>query len=727
MDATLSESDMQPRRTEQLILSVMRMLLVHLLSQFGIAPRATLSELVAEKGVSTGDSYSCFLDMFKTRGRVPFHTPTREKNRQYDDCLSLSPLGLDPRECSDRHLLSDDQLMQLGAAIERISLPDSGLNNPIDQSTILGNVYELSKAHAWRRERGIFYTPTSIAAVICDLGLSAYQPTWGLTGETIDPESLGQLLALSVSDNACGSGVFLVTMLHRMVRLLQRAANEIPGAGNTLEALGASPDDGSSLARYIVQHNLHGRDIDSTALRIARTQLWLATCMMRPDQAPLPLPDADLAVMDSLLVNTEQTGTFDLVVGNPPYMKASSLPEGMKVLLREKYPFHGEYNSHALFVHSGLRQLRESGVLAYIVHKNILTLDSYSDLRRLLLDSYQCVDLIDCGPGVFKRASAETGIIVLRNARPVGRTSVRLSRYPKSASCPQPTITLLQTDYARLVRPWKDRYLLNINEEDMSVLSLLETLPRLSDSVSISRGIETGHNARFLSPVQKKTGNWLPVLRGKDISAFRGRQRFYLDNNRDGLSKPGPSDLLRRPKLIVQQNSRNPIAFYDDGRFLVLNSATYISEAKPDFLKSVCVFLNSRLVGWFFRKVATNDARLTVNVLPNNLGLIPLPAHFSTGVFQWLCDRLTALYAESEQNTEEIESLRKAADAAVLESYFSQLFPEMYVTRILSSAAKRPVTRQSLLSSRNDMRLRATATRKTLDAPIMKAIENLPE
>ncbi len=187
-------------------------------------------------------------------------------------------------------------------------------------------------------------------------------------------------------------------------------------------------------------------------------------------------------------------------------------------------------------------------------------------------------------------------------------------------------------------------------------------------------------------------------------------------------------DLLQTPKLVVQQNSRRPIAYFDEGRFLVLNSATYVSEAPPDFLKSVCVFLNSGLVGWFFRKVVTNDAGLTVNILPNNLGLIPLPAHFDTRVFAWLCDMLTSLNGESEHIIfAEKESLQNAADAAVLESYFPQQFPRMRVTRILSSAARRPVIGQPFPACVSEKKLRAEAIRNAFDTPLVKVIADLSD
>jgi hypothetical protein len=666
--------------------------------------------------------------MFKIRKRRPIQKRTPEQSSDYEDCLSLSPLAVNASEEHNEHLLSDDRLMQFATIIDGISIPEHAKRDQSSETTLLGSVYEFLRHNSIKREHGIFYTPDSVASMICDLSLRACRPTWGQTDESIDPQSLDDLLNLRVLDNACGSGVFLLIMLENLVGLLQRAAEDNPRACHMLQGLGAYPNDRSALARYVVKQNLHGRDLDETALQIAKTQLWLATCSMNPEHGLFPLPEADLVVMDSLLPNPGESSSFDIVVGNPPYMKTSSLSEKARANLRERYPVRGEYNSHALFVQSGLRQLKKGGVLAYILHKNFFTLDSFRDLRRDLLDSHQCVNLVDCGPGIFKRVTAETGIIVVRNARPVRDTCVGFSKYDRSASCLRPVFTLSQADYLRLVRPWGYRYVLNMNDEERRVLNLLEPLPRLNQFVSIRRGIETGRNKGYLSSSPDEPGNWIPVLRGKDISPFRGRHRLYLNYIREELSKPGPTDLLRTPKLIVQQNSRRPIAYFDGGRFLVLNSATYVSEASTDFLKSVCVFLNSHLIGWFFGKVITNDAGLTVNILPNNLGLIPLPAHFDTSVFAWLCDALTLLSGEPEDNSfKEIESLRSAAEAAVLESYFPRHFPLKHVTQIVSSAARRPMARQSFPVNVGEVKLGAEAALKTFDTSLMRNITGLPD
>jgi hypothetical protein len=131
-----------------------------------------------------------------------------------------------------------------------------------------------------------------------------------------------------------------------------------------------------------------------------------------------------------------------------------------------------------------------------------------------------------------------------------------------------------------------------------------------------------------------------------------------LDHDVSRLAKPGRKDLQNVPKVVVQQNSEHPIAFYDSGQYLVLNSTTYLANASEDLLKAICVLLNSNLISWFFKTVMTNNAGLTVNLLPNNLGLIPIPADLDLPLFSKLSDFLTHLRAVSESSPAESDKFQ---------------------------------------------------------------------
>ncbi|MFW9890334.1 MAG: TaqI-like C-terminal specificity domain-containing protein, partial [Candidatus Thorarchaeota archaeon] len=200
-------------------------------------------------------------------------------------------------------------------------------------------------------------------------------------------------------------------------------------------------------------------------------------------------------------------------------------------------------------------------------------------------------------------------------------------------------------DYSSLISAWNHRYLLGINSDIIPYLQHMSELPRLSSMVTIKRGIETGCNRKFISATKRLGGNWKPLLRGRDVAKYAIKGNVFLNHDLTRLAKPGREDLQQMPKVVVQQNSEHPIAFYDSGNYLVLNSTTYLTDASEDLLKAICVLLNSNLMSWFFKTVLTNNAGLTVNLLPSNLGMIPVPRRLDLSLFSSLCDALTRLRA----------------------------------------------------------------------------------
>ncbi len=705
-DILLSEPSAAGRNAKALNTLILRMALVHVLSLLGIVPRRALDAVLTNPGNGSNGSCRQLSESFETsspdRRR---HGPDGESS-EYGRLLVSSPLSIYSGTCRESLSLSGEQLEELAGVLQE-TVPPSADSSIDPRILMLGRIYELLRDHGSRREHGIFYTPATIAEMICELALAAYERTWALGMPGADPSSIAQLIALQVADNSCGTGVFLVTMLDRLTHLMETAAEHSPSCRESMVSVGIDPQSQSSMIQHFLTRCIHGRDMDETALRIAATQLWLYAvhhCGLKPSS----FPHIDLAAVDTLVQGKSDATCFDIIVGNPPYMRASLLPEDVRSRLRENYAVVREYNSHALFIDSAVEHLNAGGVLGYIVHKNIFTLDSFKDLRERLLTSYQCTDLIDCGLGVFKRVTAETGIVVLRKVAVNPSLETRLSHYAVASGTLDKVLVLPQNDYARIVRPWNYRYLLSVSRNDIRLLDRFLDLPRIDEQAVVRRGIETGDNRRYLTDSPTGNRNWTPVLRGRDIVPFRAEPSMYLDYSRESLAKPGPGNMQEIPKVVVQQNAMNPIAYYDEGKSLVLNSATYISEAPKDFLKSLCVFLNSGLVWWFFRKVMTNNATVTVNVLPNNLGQAPVPMSFERTVLAWLCDRLMSGAVQSQDSeikkAEYREWWRTIAEAVVVEAYLPGLFPSTRVTKALSSfILDSPSPEQGILPPRESL------------------------
>lgn len=631
---------------------------------------------------------------------------------QEETLRAISSLGLFESGYNQQfthHEIDHSILLEFASALHDLEIDRSNTADPIDcRILLLGLLYESIKSSGWRKRGGAFYTPFEIARWICSRSLEVF-----LEDRTSASSSkmVEQILSLRVLDNSCGGGAFLIAMLQRLIELIQSLLNDLGSAERSVTSRGIDCRRISSIAAYLLKHSLFGADLDQGAVNITEAQLWLAMAALNGSLTSHDFK-MNLKTGDSLFQLWPDGLAFDIIVGNPPYLRLSRLEPSYRAKLKARYKTTREYNIHALFVEASIEQLAPDGVLGYLLHKNLLTLATYTRLRRRLLADNIIKHISDCGPGVFRGVTAETGIIILRKGNMKRESSVSLSRYdPQREECVS-TTTIPQMNYVNLVHPWSYRFLAGIDRENEEQLCSLSNLPRLADIASIHRGIETGCNYRFVQRYPKAGGNWKPVVRGRDIAAYRATSRVFLDYNRELLAKPGRLGLLSMPKVIVQQNARNPVACYDEGNLLVLNSATYISGASEDVLKSICVFMNSNLVAWFFRTVMTNNARITVNLLPNNLGSIPIPESFDGRVYGKLCDVLVSLRLSEERSRDMNDAFHVwhnvITEAAVQAAYFPERDDSKNVRDELQSMLKGSLRLSDVLDiSHNSLRTRS--------------------
>jgi hypothetical protein len=165
---------------------------------------------------------------------------------------------------------------------------------------MLGRIFE--ELVTGRHETGSYYTPKPVVAFMCREALKGYLGA-ALPGESAaslarfvdqnnpedlrNPElTLGALKAVKVCDPACGSGAYLLGMLHELLE--QR---ECLFAVRQLDAKTIY-----ERKLEIIQNNLYGVDLDPFAVNIARLRLWLSLIVDFEGDIPLPLPNLDFKI-----------------------------------------------------------------------------------------------------------------------------------------------------------------------------------------------------------------------------------------------------------------------------------------------------------------------------------------------------------------------------------------------------------------------------------------------
>ena len=160
---------------------------------------------------------------------------------------------------------------------------------------MLGKVFErLVNA---RGETGSYYTPKPVVAFMCREALKGYLgKEYADLVDRHDPKGIEvkearalieKLAAIKVVDPACGSGAYLLGMLHELhalYRLLDTRAGE------------ATPRDDYERKLNVIRDNLYGVDIDRFAVNIAQLRLWLSLVIEYEGDAPEPLPNLHFSI-----------------------------------------------------------------------------------------------------------------------------------------------------------------------------------------------------------------------------------------------------------------------------------------------------------------------------------------------------------------------------------------------------------------------------------------------
>ena len=336
---------------------------------------------------------------------------------------------------------------------------------------MLGKIFE--ELVTGRHESGSYYTPKPIVSFMCREALKGYLETQVASeSETAiarfvdrhEPDDIqdaeGVLNALrhvSVCDPACGSGAYLLGMLHELLDLREslfrtRRLDHPAVYDRKLE---------------IISRNIYGIDADQFAVNIARLRLWLSLSIDYAGTQPPPLPNLDYKIESgdsiasiapgaaqaglhqqateqmlrvksrflrshhaekiALRIEIEELrrdirrfsgrpdaqfdwvidfaevfidGGFDIAVANPPYINAIEFTRSYPVEYRRAInaaflSARGAYDFYIPFFERALQLLKPNGQLAFITPNKYLSAKYAVALRAYILDNAKLLAIAD--------------------------------------------------------------------------------------------------------------------------------------------------------------------------------------------------------------------------------------------------------------------------------------------------------------------------------------------
>jgi type I restriction-modification system DNA methylase subunit len=239
-------------------------------------------------------------------------------------------------------------------------------------------------------------------------------------------------------------------------------------------------------------------------------------------------------------------GGFDIVIGNPPYIRQESITDIKPYLEKiDGKPNYEVYNStsdiYTYFFELGHKILKQDkGVLSYICSKRYTKANYGKKLRKYLLNNTKLklyIDFIDFQ--VFD-AGVDTSIILIAKEFANDNYSFQYCAVRNDLSRNNQLIEYISKNDSLVYRDSLNENLWNFGDSKInSLMKMIESAGKKLENwpVEFNRGITTGYNKAFYLTGEEKDGllqrepNAVdvikPILRGKDIVKYKNE---FKDN-----------------------------------------------------------------------------------------------------------------------------------------------------------------------------------------------------
>jgi len=632
------------------------------------------------------DTYIPLYDRFK---KYFGYMNTGYKGKKYDIFPYNGGLFL-PDEILDNITIDDNILHK-----HTVKLSAYDFETDVDVN-ILGHIFEhslaeienvqaklrgeqIDKQKTKRKKEGIYYTPKYITKYIVENTVGKLCEEKRNKLEIIDEEYVkgrknrkkdtikvldkkltkykNWLLSLTILDPACGSGAFLNQALeflideHKKVNELQA---QLFGGGMVF----------SDITTEILEKNIYGVDLNEESVEIAKLSLWLRTAQKGRKLNTL---SNNIKCGNSLIDDPEVAGDkafnwqkefpeifakggFDVVIGNPPYVRSRKLfSESEKnYFLKQFETTSYQLDLYKLFIEKSCKLINKNGKLSFITPSVFLTNDYDRPLRKYILENYSLDIIATSNKDIFDDASVKTVVFLISNSKRDNSVSFfRIEMNEFHFEKKIRTDAFIELDYL-------------INEKvDISALPIIQklnTFKKLGEYFEVKNGIKVRKELLY---DKKNDCNYKPFILGKNIFEYNNSyDNLYIDykiENEKLYTNQAfrTKGIFEQEKLITRQIlGKRIITCFDNCNYFT-DQTTYVINKKEENheLKYLLCVLNSKLIYFYFINTFSDNKITFPKVKRSQLLKLPYNPNFEQNTITNFANKIIKLVLDFKTTT----------------------------------------------------------------------------
>ena len=389
--------------------------------------------------------------------------------------------------------------------------------------TILGHIFEhsiqeienlLGSRDSTRKRKGIFYTPEYVTRFICH---NTIIPCLSVSGNAVTVEDLideygddigileRRLNEIRILDPACGSGAFLIEAANTL-RDVHGAVWDYKVQTGAVKSTGLTAVMEQQRIKRIVRDNIYGLDSSEQSVGLTMLSLFLLTAF---EVEKLPVLSDRIVATDSVKPDLllwedafgdvfREHGGFDVIIGNPPYVRqeelenkaARQMPKGHGATVPNDFSIESKSDLSSYFYYHSICRLRPGGILGFIASDAWLYRKYGVPLQQFLLDNTGISTILRTSFKVFKDADVKPAVTLLKMGAPASHTRFAMINGPDEFQTGQFSYSSSVEQESLGVGNW-NRYFM---EPD----TVPDKMIRMDKAGRVWRGVTTGHDGFFL-------------------------------------------------------------------------------------------------------------------------------------------------------------------------------------------------------------------------------------